>query len=174
MIIKLSFRNFQHRFPPQPLRVRIVIAGAEGVGKSCIIKRFAMYSQWRCWQWWWQLVIVNVLSVIATTILDRYCEKRFVAKYLPTIGKLRSNSPHIKIANTHQIHQALTMEQPVSLSIRGRWASFPLEKVMYFFFFFFQVSVHIFDTSGLDLFKEVRNEFYRFLLISYLMDLFLN
>ena len=38
----------------KPIRVRIVIAGAEATGKSCIIKR--------------------------------YCEKRFVAKYLPTVG----------------------------------------------------------------------------------------
>ena len=38
----------------KPLRVRIVIAGTEAGGKSCIIKR--------------------------------YCEKRFVAKYLPTVG----------------------------------------------------------------------------------------
>jgi len=38
----------------RPLRVRIVIAGPEQTGKSCIIKR--------------------------------YCEKRFVAKYLPTVG----------------------------------------------------------------------------------------
>ena len=38
----------------KPMRVRIVIAGMEGAGKSCIIKR--------------------------------YCEKRFVAKYLPTVG----------------------------------------------------------------------------------------
>ena len=36
------------------MRVRIVIAGPEQCGKSCIIKR--------------------------------YCEKRFVAKYLPTVG----------------------------------------------------------------------------------------
>jgi len=75
----------------KPLRVRIVIAGAEGVGKSCIIKR--------------------------------YCEKRFVAKYLPTIG----------------IDYGATR-----IFVDKR-----------------EVSVHIFDTSGLDLFKEVRNEFYR-------------
>ena len=36
------------------MRVRIVIAGPEQSGKSCIIKR--------------------------------YCEKRFVTKYLPTVG----------------------------------------------------------------------------------------
>ena len=38
----------------RPMRVRIVIAGPEQSGKSCIIKR--------------------------------YCEKRFVTKYLPTVG----------------------------------------------------------------------------------------
>ena len=38
----------------RPMRVRIVIAGPEESGKSCIIKR--------------------------------YCEKRFVTKYLPTVG----------------------------------------------------------------------------------------
>jgi len=75
----------------KPLRIRIVIAGAEGVGKSCIIKR--------------------------------YCEKRFVAKYLPTIG----------------IDYGATR-----IFVDKR-----------------EVSVHIFDTSGLQLFKEVRNEFYR-------------
>lgn len=75
----------------KPLRVRIVIAGAEAVGKSCIIKR--------------------------------YCEKRFVAKYLPTIG----------------IDYGATR-----IFVDKR-----------------EVSVHIFDTSGLQLFKEVRNEFYR-------------
>jgi len=75
----------------KPLRVRIVIAGAEGVGKSCIIKR--------------------------------YCEKRFVAKYLPTIG----------------IDYGATR-----IFVDKR-----------------EVSVHIFDTSGLQIFKEVRNEFYR-------------
>lgn len=75
----------------KPLRVRIVIAGAEGAGKSCIIKR--------------------------------YCEKRFVAKYLPTIG----------------IDYGATR-----IFVDKR-----------------EVSVHIFDTSGLELFKEVRNEFYR-------------
>jgi len=75
----------------KPLRVRIVIAGAEAAGKSCIIKR--------------------------------YCEKRFVAKYLPTIG----------------IDYGATR-----IFVDKR-----------------EVSVHIFDTSGLELFKEVRNEFYR-------------
>jgi len=47
---RVSATNLDQR----PLRVRIVIAGDEGVGKSCIIKR--------------------------------YCEKRFISKYLPTIG----------------------------------------------------------------------------------------
>jgi len=75
----------------KPLRVRIVIAGAEAGGKSCIIKR--------------------------------YCEKRFVAKYLPTVG----------------IDYGATR-----IFVDKR-----------------EVSVHIFDTSGLSLFTEVRNEFYR-------------
>jgi len=71
--------------------VRIVIAGAEATGKSCIIKR--------------------------------YCEKRFVAKYLPTVG----------------IDYGATR-----IFVDKR-----------------EVSVHIFDTSGLPLFMEVRNEFYK-------------
>jgi len=75
----------------KPLRVRIVIAGSEAGGKSCIIKR--------------------------------YCEKRFVAKYLPTVG----------------IDYGATR-----IFVDKR-----------------EVSVHIFDTSGLPLFTEVRNEFYR-------------
>jgi len=75
----------------KPMRVRIVIAGMEGAGKSCIIKR--------------------------------YCEKRFVAKYLPTVG----------------IDYGATR-----IFVDKR-----------------EVSVHIFDTSGLPLFSEVRNEFYR-------------
>merc|ERR1712180_276675 len=75
----------------RPLRVRIVIAGAEGVGKSCIIKR--------------------------------YCEKRFVGKYLPTIG-IDYGATKIYVDKK-------------------------------------QVSVHIFDTSGQDMFQEVRHEFYR-------------
>jgi len=75
----------------KPLRVRIVIAGMEAAGKSCIIKR--------------------------------YCEKRFVAKYLPTVG----------------IDYGATR-----IFVDKR-----------------EVSVHIFDTSGLPLFSEVRNEFYR-------------
>ena len=63
------------------------------------------------------------------------------------------------------------MEQPVYLLTNGRWAYFNFilgskKKDNYFFLQIFgsfhQVSVHIFDTSGLDLFKEVRNEFYRF------------
>jgi len=79
--------------PPvdRPLRIRIVIAGDEGVGKSCIIKR--------------------------------YCEKRFVGKYLPTIG-IDYGATKIYVDKK-------------------------------------QVSVHIFDTSGQQIFQEVRNEFYR-------------
>ena len=50
---KPSLKNKQFRHF-RPLRVRIVIAGPEQSGKSCIIKR--------------------------------YCEKRFVAKYLPAVG----------------------------------------------------------------------------------------
>eukprot|EP00092_Neocalanus_flemingeri_P013811 GFUD01014897.1.p1 GENE.GFUD01014897.1~~GFUD01014897.1.p1 ORF type:complete len:330 (+),score=92.81 GFUD01014897.1:146-1135(+) len=75
----------------KPLRVRIVIAGTEAAGKSCIIKR--------------------------------YCEKRFVAKYLPTVG----------------IDYGATR-----IFVDKR-----------------EVSVHIFDTSGLPIFTEVRNEFYK-------------
>jgi len=86
-----SKRNSTVNPDERPLRVRIVIAGYEGVGKSCIIKR--------------------------------YCEKRFVGKYLPTIG----------------IDYGAT-----KLYVDKR-----------------QVSVHIFDTSGQDIFQEVRNEFYR-------------
>lgn len=48
-----SYANPEHR-SGRPTRVRVVIAGPEQGGKSCIIKR--------------------------------YCEKRFVAKYLPTVG----------------------------------------------------------------------------------------
>jgi len=48
----LSFYNNDRT--GRPMRIRIVIAGPEQSGKSCIIKR--------------------------------YCEKRFVAKYLPTVG----------------------------------------------------------------------------------------
>lgn len=84
---RLSSANIENR----PLRVRIVIAGDEGVGKSCIIKR--------------------------------YCEKRFVGKYLPTIG-IDYGATRIYVDKR-------------------------------------QVSVHIFDTSGQDIFQEVRNEFYR-------------
>jgi len=79
------------RLDERPLRVRIMIVGDEGVGKSCIIKR--------------------------------YCEKRFVNKYLPTIG-IDYGATKIYVDKK-------------------------------------QVSVHIFDTSGQHLFKEVRNEFYR-------------
>jgi len=75
----------------KPLRVRILIAGSEASGKSCIIKR--------------------------------YCEKRFVSKHLATIG----------------IDYGAT-----KIFVDGR-----------------EVSVHIFDTSGMEIFKEVRNEFYR-------------
>ena len=38
------FKPFSHEPSFQPLRVRIVIAGAEGVGKSCIIKRFSIIT----------------------------------------------------------------------------------------------------------------------------------
>ena len=121
----------------QPLRVRIVIAGAEGVGKSCIIKRFSscchLYCNVNCIVMpifnFIVMEIVNcivmsivncivmsnvnciVLSIVLSFALycfinrcvvysmyhakyhllitcDRYCEKRFVAKYLPTIGEL--------------------------------------------------------------------------------------
>ncbi len=75
----------------RPLRLRIALAGAEGSGKSCIIKR--------------------------------YCEKRFVARHQPTVG----------------IDYGATR-----IYVDGR-----------------EVSVHVFDTSGDPLFKDVRNEFYR-------------
>ena len=74
----------------KPLRLRIVLLGAERTGKSCLIKR--------------------------------YCEKRFVSKYMPTIG----------------IDYGAT--------------KICVDKC--------DVSVHIFDTSGSDLFTDVRNEFY--------------
>lgn len=75
----------------KPLRLRIVIAGPESAGKSCIIKR--------------------------------YCEKRFVQRYMPTIG----------------IDYGAT-----KIYIDKR-----------------EVSIHIFDTSGASIFREVRNEFYK-------------
>ncbi len=75
----------------RPLRLRITLAGAEGVGKSCLIKR--------------------------------YCEKRFVPRHQPTVG----------------IDYGATR-----IFVDGR-----------------EVSVHVFDTSGAPLFREVRNEFYR-------------
>jgi len=75
----------------RPMRVRIVIAGPEQSGKSCIIKR--------------------------------YCEKRFVTKYLPTVG-IDYGATRIYVDKK-------------------------------------EISVHIFDTSGADMFADVRNEFYR-------------
>lgn len=70
-----------------------------------------------------RIVIVGGEAVGKSCIIKRYCEKRFISKYLPTIG----------------IDYGAT-----KIYVDKR-----------------QVSVHIFDTSGLDLFSEVRNEFYR-------------
>jgi DnaJ family protein C protein 27 len=75
----------------KPLRVRMVVVGAEGTGKSCLIKR--------------------------------YCEKRFVPRYAPTVG----------------------IDYGATKIYVDRRA----------------VAVHIFDTSGARVFRDVRNEFYR-------------
>jgi len=70
-----------------------------------------------------RIMIVGDESVGKSCIIKRYCEKRFVSKYLPTIG-IDYGATKIYVDKK-------------------------------------QVSVHIFDTSGQNIFQEVRNEFYR-------------
>ena len=131
--------NFQHRFPPQPLRVRIVIAGAEGVGKSCIIKRFlhCILNDVHCCHHYivssdsYHYSLSRPTGTVRRGLWRNTCQRLVSFGLIPlksklqilSIGELQSSSLHIKIArnpNTHQIYQALTMEQPVSLLIRGR------------------------------------------------------
>ena len=104
---KPRFGFLQRKNNFRPLRVRIVIAGPEQTGKSCIIKR--------------------------------YCEKRFVAKYLPTVG-IDYGATRIFVDKREVLMKPLRHK---------------------YFYFVDQVSVHIFDTSGASLFTDVRNEFYR-------------
>ncbi len=70
-----------------------------------------------------RITLVGASASGKSCLIKRYCEKRFVSRYLPTIG----------------IDYGAT-----KIYVDAR-----------------EVSVHIFDTSGSPLFKEVRNEFYR-------------
>ena len=98
----------ENYFIVRPMRVRIVIAGPEQCGKSCIIKR--------------------------------YCEKRFVAKYLPTVG-IDYGATRIYVDKKEASEDTANFHCINSEHLK--------------------VSVHIFDTSGASMFTDVRNEFYR-------------
>ena len=90
-------------------------------------------------------------DIVTSYILPpRYCEKRFVAKYLPTIG--------IDYGAT----RIFVDKREVGFLPRVHLFDHDLYHMVSFATLLpHQVSVHIFDTSGLDMFKEVRNEFYR-------------
>jgi len=70
-----------------------------------------------------RLVMVGAANTGKSCLIKRYCEKRFVSKYMPTVG----------------IDYGATR-----IFVDKR-----------------EVSVHIFDTSGLQMFIDVRSEFYR-------------
>lgn len=69
-----------------------------------------------------RIVLVGSEMTGKSCLIKRYCEKRFVSKYMPTIG-IDYGATKIFVDKC-------------------------------------EVSVHIFDTSGSDLFTHVRNEFY--------------
>ncbi|XP_040572494.1 dnaJ homolog subfamily C member 27 [Lepeophtheirus salmonis] len=92
-------------------------------GSSATAKKKTSSSSYGCRPMRLRVVMTGGEKTGKSCIIKRYCEKRFVDKYVPTIG-IDYGATRIYVDKK-------------------------------------EISVHIFDTSGSNLFRDVRNEFYR-------------
>ena len=86
----------------QPLRVRIVIAGAEGVGKSCIIKRYFVQIVWR-------RVSISYTLVFRQVLWEAVCGQILANnRWVPSNHKYKYKHTDPQYTNSNRIKPVFT------------------------------------------------------------------